>query len=47
MKKLKIVSRGIDKYVASIIYGYVYDTRKINMDKINEQFKRKYKKKSK
>ncbi len=28
MKKLKIVSKGIDKYVAGTIYGYVYDTRK-------------------
>lgn len=34
-KSLKIVSKAIDKYAMCTIYGFVYDSRKINMEKIN------------
>lgn len=34
-KGLKIIAKAIDKYAMCTIYGFVYDSRKINMEKIN------------
>ena len=31
-KKLKIVSKGVDKYAECTIFGFVYDSRKIKKE---------------
>lgn len=43
---LKIVKRVREKHIKSTIYGFVYDDRKINMEKINEQHNRSTKEES-
>ena len=43
---LRIVKRAKDKHIRATIYGFVYDDRKINMEKINEQHNRSTKEES-
>lgn len=33
--KIKVVGKAIDRFAASTIYGFVYDTRKIKKEWLN------------